>query len=61
MDKGPIIMQAVVPVLVDDTPLLLRRRIFKVEKCCYTKVLRWIAEGRVKVIDERVIVRSPIL
>lgn len=55
MDDGPIIVQAAVPVLPDDDAERLAARVLRVEHQCYPLALRLIAEGRVRVEDERVI------
>lgn len=54
MDEGPIIVQAVVPILPDDDEHRLSERILAAEHQAYPLALRLIAEGRVRVIDERV-------
>lgn len=54
VDCGPIIGQAVVPVHADDDEARLSSRILTVEHRLYPLVLRLIAEGRVRVIGERV-------
>lgn len=53
MDHGPIIAQAAVPVLADDNVDALAARILKMEHKIYPQALRWIAEGRVNVHQER--------
>lgn len=53
MDHGPIIVQAAVPVLADDTPDALAARILEMEHKIYPAALRWIAENRVNVYKER--------
>lgn len=50
MDTGPIIAQATVPVLDDDTEETLRDRILEQEHALLPDVLQWIAEGRVEVV-----------
>lgn len=52
MDHGPIILQAVVPVLNDDNEEALSARILEQEHKIYPKALRWIAEGRVNIHNE---------
>jgi phosphoribosylglycinamide formyltransferase-1 len=47
LDAGPIIAQAAVPVLADDTADSLAARILRQEHRLYPQVVRWIAEGRV--------------
>ncbi|QPO10475.1 phosphoribosylglycinamide formyltransferase [Thalassospira sp. A40-3] len=49
VDSGPIIAQAVVPVLPGDDADKLAQRILKQEHRIYPQVIRWIAEGRVSV------------
>ncbi len=49
MDDGPIIAQAVVPILRDDTPETLAARILVEEHRIYPHALRLIAERKVKV------------
>lgn len=49
VDSGPIIAQAVVPVLPGDDAGKLAQRILKQEHKIYPQVIRWIAEGRVSV------------
>jgi phosphoribosylglycinamide formyltransferase 1 len=45
MDSGPIIAQAEVPVLADDTPETLAQRVLAVEHRIYPEALRRVAEG----------------
>lgn len=54
MDEGPIILQAAVPVLPDDTAGSLAARVLEAEHRCYPAAVRWIAEGRVRVEGGRV-------
>jgi phosphoribosylglycinamide formyltransferase-1 len=56
MDTGPIILQAAVPVEATDTPDSLAARVLLAEHRIYPQALRWIAEGRVRVVNERVII-----
>lgn len=58
MDDGPIIAQAVVPVLPDDTPETLAGRVLAEEHMIYPLTVQLIAEARVRVSDERVLVRD---
>lgn len=48
LDSGPIIAQAVVPVLLGDTADSLAARILRQEHRLYPLVVRWFAEGRVR-------------
>jgi len=47
LDAGPIIAQAAVPVLQDDTEETLTARILRQEHRLYPEVVRWFGEGRV--------------
>ncbi len=54
VDAGPIIAQAVVPVLAHDTHDTLAARILRQEHRLYPLVVRWFAQDRVRVEDGRV-------
>ena len=56
MDTGPIILQAAVPVEATDTPDSLAARVLSAEHRIYPRALRWIAEGRVRVENECVLI-----
>ena len=53
MDDGPIIVQAAVPVLPDDSEAVLAARVLAAEHRCYPLALRLCAEKRVRVEGER--------
>jgi phosphoribosylglycinamide formyltransferase 1 len=57
-DTGPIIAQSVVAVRPDDTEEALATRVLESEHRLYPLALRLIAEGRVRVEGERVIVNG---
>jgi phosphoribosylglycinamide formyltransferase-1 len=48
LDAGPIILQAAVPVMPDDTPDTLAARILVEEHKIYPQALAMVAEGKVK-------------
>ena len=54
MDTGPIILQAAVPVLENDTPEALHARIQEEEHRLYPQAIRLFAEGRLKIDGRRV-------
>ena len=58
MDDGPIIVQAAVPIHPEDTPDSLATRVLAEEHRIYPLAVRLIAEGRVRVVGERVLVRD---
>src|SRR6185369_4289842 len=58
LDHGPIVMQAVVPVLPDDDEVRLAARVLATEHVIYPQAVRWFVEGRLKVDGERVLQRD---
>jgi phosphoribosylglycinamide formyltransferase-1 len=58
VDMGPIILQAVVPVLQDDTEESLSDRILKEEHKIYPESVRLFFEGRLEVHGRRVFIRE---
>ncbi len=56
MDSGPIIIQAAVPILTDDTADTLAGRILVEEHKIYPQAVRLIAEQRVRIEEERAII-----
>jgi len=57
-DTGPIIIQAVVPVLDNDTEDMLAERILRQEHKIFSRAIQLYAEGRLKVEGRRVIVQG---
>ena len=51
LDSGPVIVQARVPVLAGDDIDALAARVLRQEHRIYPLVVRWFAEGRIKLID----------
>jgi phosphoribosylglycinamide formyltransferase-1 len=58
LDNGPVIVQAVVPVLPDDTEESLSNRILEYEHKIYPQAIKWLAEDRVVVSGRKVIVKD---
>jgi phosphoribosylglycinamide formyltransferase-1 len=56
-DTGPIILQAAVPVMEDDSEATLAERIHLEEHKLYPAAIQLFAEGRLKVEGRRVIIR----
>ncbi len=54
LDHGPIVAQAVVPVLDDDTEQSLERRVLVAEHQIYPRAVRWFVEDRLSIEDGRV-------
>ena len=57
VDMGPIILQAVVPVLQDDNEETLSDRILKEEHKIYPEAVRLYFEGKLEVRQRRVFIR----
>jgi phosphoribosylglycinamide formyltransferase-1 len=58
MDAGPIIVQGCVSVLPDDDEDALAARVLTMEHRAYPLALRLIAEGKVRVTDERAVIKG---
>jgi phosphoribosylglycinamide formyltransferase 1 len=56
MDTGPIIIQAVVPILDHDTEDTLSARILQQEHKIYSRAIQLFAEGRLRIEGRRVLV-----
>lgn len=54
LDVGPIVIQAVVPVLPDDDEAALAARVVVQEHRIYPQAVRWFVEGRLQLKDGRV-------
>jgi len=55
LDAGPIVLQAAVPVLNDDTPETLSARILVEEHRLYTQALRIVLSGAYRIEGRRVV------
>ena len=55
LDAGPIVEQAVVPVLANDTPDTLAARVLEQEHVVYPVALKLLAEGKVKLEGGRAV------
>ena len=58
VDEGPIILQAAVPVLDQDTPDALAARILEQEHKIYPRAVQLFAEGRLRVQGRRVLIEQ---
>jgi phosphoribosylglycinamide formyltransferase 1 len=58
VDAGPIIVQGVVPVRIEDTAEALGARVLQAEHRCYPLALELVASGRARVTDERVLIEG---
>ena len=59
VDTGPIIIQAIVPVLPDDTEDTLSARILEQEHQIYPRAIQLISEGRVQISGRQVKIDPP--
>ena len=55
LDSGPIVAQAAVPVMPDDTPDTLAARVLEQEHRIYPQALKMVAEGRIRLVDGRAV------
>ncbi|WP_151445561.1 phosphoribosylglycinamide formyltransferase [Lacisediminimonas profundi] len=55
LDVGPIVDQAVVPVLPEDTEESLAARVLEQEHIIYPRAVRDVAEGRLRIVQGRVL------
>ena len=56
LDAGPVILQAIVPVLDADTPETLSQRVLNEEHRIYTEAVRIVLEGRYRIEGRRVLI-----
>jgi phosphoribosylglycinamide formyltransferase-1 len=60
VDTGPIIAQAAVPVHAGDNEEILSERILAAEHRIYPMAVRLIAEGRLRIIGDRVTIAGAV-
>jgi len=58
LDAGPIVLQAAVPVLANDTVESLSKRVLHQEHIVYPRAIRWYLEGRLVIDNGRVSVKG---
>lgn len=61
LDSGPIIIQAQVPVFENDNEKVLAARVQEQEHQIYSLALQWLAEGRVKLKEQNVMLDGQLL
>ena len=54
LDHGPIVIQAAVPVLEDDSEAALAARVLAQEHRIYAQAVRWFCDDRLRVADGKV-------
>jgi phosphoribosylglycinamide formyltransferase-1 len=60
LDSGPAIIQAAVPVLPGDDEAALAARVLAQEHAIYPAALRLVAEGRVRLVDGKVVIADDV-
>ncbi len=58
LDSGAVIIQAVVPVLPEDTEESLSNRILQMEHRIYPQTIKWFADNRIKLNGRKVIIEN---
>lgn len=58
LDAGPVVIQAAVPVLANDTVEALSNRVLRQEHIVYPRAVRWFLEGRLVIDNGRVRVKG---
>lgn len=61
LDGGPLVLQAVIDVRETDTVESLQQRIHQQEHIIYPMVIEWVAQGRLKVINQQPILDKQLL
>jgi len=61
LDGGPLVLQAIINVEETDTAESLQQRIHQQEHIIYPMVIEWVAQGRLKVINQQVILDKQLL
>ena len=61
LDGGPVIVQAVVPVLANDDAGLLAKRVQHQEHVIYPLAVKWFAQGDLKMVDGKAELKGELL
>ena len=61
LDDGPVVIQAEVPVLPDDTEQSLAARVLEQEHIIYLMAIAWYIDGRLEVNDNNILLDKSIL
>ena len=54
-DSGPIIIQKVVEVYSEDTPIELQKRVLKQEHIALSQAIKYISEDKIKIVGRKII------
>lgn len=58
LDNGPIVAQAAVPVLSEDTEDLLGARVLEQEHLIYPRAIRWFIQGKISIEGNKAVVQD---
>ncbi|WP_374328102.1 phosphoribosylglycinamide formyltransferase [Azonexus sp.] len=61
LDHGPVVIQSAVPVLDGDDEASLAARVLRQEHRIYPQAVRWLAEGRARLVDGRVVLDATLV
>lgn len=61
LDGGPVVLQAVMDLLANDTVETLQQRIHSLEHVIYPMVIEWIAQHKLEVINQQVYLNKKVL
>lgn len=61
LDHGPVVIQAAVPVLDGDDEASLAARVLRQEHRIYPQAVRWLAEGRARLVGGRVVLDAALV
>ncbi len=61
LDHGPVVIQAAVPVVDGDDEASLAARVLRQEHRIYPQAVRWLAEGRARLVDGRVVCDASLI
>lgn len=61
LDGGPLVVQAVIPVELNDSPANLARRVHAQEHEIYPLAIRWFAEGRLSLGEQGALLDDQLL
>lgn len=61
LDGGPLVVQAVVPVELNDSPTSLAHRVHAQEHLIYPLAIRWFAEGRLSLGEQGALLDGQLL
>ena len=61
LDSGPVVLQAEVPVMPDDTETTLAARVLKQEHIIYPMAIAWYIDGRLKIDGNTVLLDNKVL